>query len=117
MPISSGAAGRVDVGIDTSIVWTPDGVKMVKPVISCDSYLRRYLESHARKKKHNDNISVDASQHFSNPDGDNINPPSPGVIIETTAHQENGTNDSEESTSGNPTNQKSLKKSKTCTLL
>ena len=45
MPISSGAAGRVDVGIDTSIAWAPDGVKKeAKPVKNCDSYLRRWVK-------------------------------------------------------------------------
>lgn len=45
MPISSGAAGRVDVGIDTSIAWAPDGVKKeAKPAKNCDSYLRRWVK-------------------------------------------------------------------------
>ena len=44
MPISSGAAGRVDMGVDTSIAWTPDGLRRDgKPVNRThDSYLKRY---------------------------------------------------------------------------
>lgn len=43
MPIASGAAGRVDVGVDTSTTWTPDGMKRTpKPVNrNYDSYLLR----------------------------------------------------------------------------
>lgn len=45
MPISSGAEGRVDVGIDTAIAWTPVGVKKeAKPVKNRDSYLRRWVD-------------------------------------------------------------------------
>lgn len=43
MPIASGAEGRVDVGIDTSLTWTPHGLKRrTKPANKkCDSYLQR----------------------------------------------------------------------------
>lgn len=45
MPIASGAAGRVDVGVDASKTWTPDGLKKkTKPVNrNCDSYLQRWV--------------------------------------------------------------------------
>lgn len=44
MPISSGAAGRVGVGVDTSITWPPSGVKQEsRPSYrNCDSYLKRW---------------------------------------------------------------------------
>lgn len=47
MPIASGAAGRVDVGVDTSTTWTPDGLKKkTKPANrNYDSYLQRWVGS------------------------------------------------------------------------
>lgn len=45
MPIASGAAGRVDVGVDTSTTWTPEGSKRKKKPVNrnCDSYLQRWV--------------------------------------------------------------------------
>lgn len=44
MPIASGAAGRVDVGIDTSKTWTPQGLKRKTNSThrKNDSYLQRW---------------------------------------------------------------------------
>lgn len=46
MPIASGAAGRVDVGVHTNTTWTPDGLKRkTKPANrNCDSYLQRWVD-------------------------------------------------------------------------
>ncbi|CAB1322238.1 unnamed protein product, partial [Coregonus sp. 'balchen'] len=114
MPISSGAAGRVDVGIDTSIAWAPDGVKKeAKPVKNCDSYLRRYLESNVGKKKHNSNILGNASQHLAGPDGENMDTLSAGVSRDPNTQQKNGGSDGDRNTSGKQPKEESLKKSKT----
>lgn len=39
MPIASGASGRVDVGVDTSIRWTPYGLRAQPVIRQYDSYL------------------------------------------------------------------------------
>ncbi|TWW60340.1 hypothetical protein D4764_05G0004300, partial [Takifugu flavidus] len=46
MPIASGAAGRVDAGVDTSTTWMPDGLKRTSKTVNrnYDSYLQRYQE-------------------------------------------------------------------------
>ncbi|KAJ8005916.1 hypothetical protein DPEC_G00122860 [Dallia pectoralis] len=117
MPISSGAAGRVDVGIDTSIAWTPDGVKKEAKPVHCDSYLSRYMESLARKKKHNGNIIVqEGSEQLARPDGEVQYSASPGVSTDPHKQQKNGRGKSERISSGIQSN-KSLVKSKTCTVL
>uniref|UniRef100_A0A1A8LE89 Uncharacterized protein n=1 Tax=Nothobranchius pienaari TaxID=704102 RepID=A0A1A8LE89_9TELE len=44
MPIASGASGRVDVGVDTSKRWAPDGLKDQPVFHQYDSYLLQYQE-------------------------------------------------------------------------
>ncbi|KAG7278286.1 hypothetical protein CRUP_036363 [Coryphaenoides rupestris] len=53
MPISSGAAGRVAVGADMAIAWTPDGVKETKlhNNRSNDSYLKRFHDTNSSEEK------------------------------------------------------------------
>ncbi|KAG5841490.1 hypothetical protein ANANG_G00200040 [Anguilla anguilla] len=62
MPISSGAAGRVGVGVNASITWSPEGWKQDPnlPPRNCDSYLVRYLETHpeARRRGNTDTSAV-----------------------------------------------------------
>ncbi|CAB1320069.1 unnamed protein product [Coregonus sp. 'balchen'] len=101
MPISSGAEGRVDVGIDTSIAWTPDGVKKeAKLVKNCDSYLRRMPVNILL-------VQMEKTWTLSHP---------VRVSIDPNTQQKKGTSD-EGKTSGKQTNEKSSKKSQTCTLL
>ncbi|KAM3610631.1 uncharacterized protein V6R79_006757 [Siganus canaliculatus] len=52
MPIASGAAGRVDSGVDTSMTWTTDGLKKkTKPANrNYNSYLQRYQEKRKKNK-------------------------------------------------------------------
>ncbi|KAM4707625.1 uncharacterized protein O3C94_007575 [Discoglossus pictus] len=47
MPISSGGEGHVGFGVDTSIIWIPDGGEDFHRFKSRNSYLQRYLCHHA----------------------------------------------------------------------
>ncbi|CAL8249980.1 unnamed protein product [Boreogadus saida] len=102
MPISSGATGRVAPGIDTAIAWSPDGG--TKETQRCnrshDSYLKRYLESTQRLRQGSDGTGDASPPHHAEDDG-------------ITEKSQGSDNESEEK----PPSDKSLRKSKTCTLL
>ncbi|KAK2837873.1 hypothetical protein Q5P01_015085 [Channa striata] len=52
MPVASGAAGRVDAGVDSSVTWTSDRLKKTTkpPNRNHNSYLERYQELKKRQK-------------------------------------------------------------------
>ncbi|KAK5909622.1 hypothetical protein CesoFtcFv8_003535 [Champsocephalus esox] len=52
MPIASGAAGRVHVGVGAGTTWTEDGQKRTNAPSTrdCNSYLQRYYQLKERKK-------------------------------------------------------------------
>ncbi|XP_076587081.1 uncharacterized protein LOC143320922 [Chaetodon auriga] len=105
MPIASGAAGRVDVGVDTSTTWTPDGLKKkTKPANrNCDSYLQRY---HEQKKKNN---LLQGMQDNTEPSDREIEGAKEG--------NPQGNGSSEDLTTRKPTNGERSKKSLLCVLL
>ncbi|KAJ8262661.1 hypothetical protein COCON_G00151180 [Conger conger] len=117
MPISSGATGRVGVGVDTSIMWTPDGWKQdANPLHrNCDSYLERYLETHPNvTKRSNIDTSVVIHEQTSNqgPKGKNRTTFSKGLNGGSNAKQQHESQD----TTGNLSSE-STSKSSTCAIL
>ncbi|GAA6226446.1 uncharacterized [Lates japonicus] len=104
MPIASGAAGRVDVGVNTTSVRTHDGLRgKPKANRNRDSYLQRYQElKQCRKNKMN---ALQGTQDNTDEnDGAKVgNPPMNG--------------DSEGHASGKPASGERSKKSRLCVLL
>ncbi|KAM8760819.1 uncharacterized protein AB9X84_008748 [Acanthopagrus schlegelii] len=107
MPIASGAAGRVDVGVDTSTTWTPDGLKKkTKPANrNYDSYLQRYQEQRKKNKSNllqgvQDNTDVTDQENDVTKEG---NPQGNGGGVDLTA--------------GKPSSGKKIKKSLLCVVL
>ncbi|KAG7481537.1 hypothetical protein MATL_G00067600 [Megalops atlanticus] len=121
MPISSGATGRVGVGVDTSKMWTPDGWKQdANPLHrNCDSYLKRYLETHpgARKRINTNNSVKVSNEHLCNPgaDGENMNIFVKDLNRENDAQQQFESSDG--NTSGDFSTESTSNKSSTCTIL
>ncbi|KAJ3604587.1 hypothetical protein NHX12_029327 [Muraenolepis orangiensis] len=74
MPISSGATGRVVVGVETSEAGGPDGLKKETKLSSRsnDSYLQRYLDSTQRLKQGRDSTGDTSPPHVGLNDGENI---------------------------------------------
>ncbi|MED6256952.1 hypothetical protein ATANTOWER_003063 [Ataeniobius toweri] len=104
MPIASGASGRVDVGVDTSKRWAPNGVR-VQPVIhQYGSYLLRYHELNKLEKK---NISESMQGGKSLTDLKND-----GVKEEMTKK-----NNSEDNISGKSSREKTSETSMLCVIL
>ncbi|XP_076747128.1 uncharacterized protein LOC143421508 [Maylandia zebra] len=108
MPIASGAAGRVDVGIDTSKTWTPQGLKRKTNSThrKNDSYLQRYQELKAQQRKGD---SLQSTQDKSEP-SDHKNDGSKEEVPE-----KNGSHEDE--ISEKPSSEKPSKKSVLCVIL
>ncbi|KAK2901864.1 hypothetical protein Q8A73_011610 [Channa argus] len=72
MPVASGAAGRVNVGVDTSITWTVDGLKKKTkpPNRNYNSYLERYQEL-KKRQKHNPDMLQDKQNSIDTIDHEN----------------------------------------------
>ncbi|KAJ8397115.1 hypothetical protein AAFF_G00009690 [Aldrovandia affinis] len=116
MPISSGATGRVGVGVDTSIMWTPEGWKQdANPLPrNCDSYLKRYLETHpkARKRSNSNTSEEDTHDHFSKQRSEGKK-----TFSKDRNRHRGKAREQDESRDGKLSSGTTTKKSSTCTLL
>ncbi|KAK5870914.1 hypothetical protein PBY51_003822 [Eleginops maclovinus] len=117
MPIASGAAGRVDVGVGASTTWTEDGVKRKnKPANwNCNSYLQRYQELKERKKIKRIVIQEHTEPSDNENDGEKNDSEKIDGAKEVNSQKKSSID--EEHTSGKLPSEERSKKSQLCVLL
>ncbi|KAL3062639.1 hypothetical protein OYC64_002443 [Pagothenia borchgrevinki] len=122
MPIASGAAGRVNVGVGASTTWTEDGQKRTnKPSTrDCNSYLQRYYQLKERKKIERQMFDENPEPSDNENDGEETDREKDDSEKNNGAKEENSQKNSsreEETTSGTLPSEERSKKSQLCVLL